>query len=341
MPMLNRPLLEHLLLHLHAHGVGPVTLAMTRTPESDAIRAAFGDGASLGIEIDYAYEDTALGSGGAVAGAAMGWDEPFFVCNGDIMTGVDLTAMVDAHHARGAELSMFLRPVEDPSPFGVAVLDADRRIVHFVEKPPRESAPSNLINAGIWLFEPSLIDELDPARHSMLERELFPALADAGRAIVGFEQDCYWTDVGTPGTYLQVNMELLAGALPARLPAGWPEAGVLIQGDVDAGATVQAPALVGPETRVESRARIEGGVTVGARCVVGAGSTVSGSVIWDGVTIGENATVRDSILASGVSVGAGAVVEGAVIAHESSIPAGARLQSGGARSESSGSPATV
>ena len=328
-PVLNRPLLAHLLLHLRAHGVDAITLAMTRTPGSDAIRAVFGDGDALGVRIDYAYEETPLGSGGAIATAAAGWDEPFLVCNGDIITDLDITAMAAEHGRRDAELSISLHEVEDPSSFGVVALDPEGGITRFVEKPARDAAPSRLINAGTWLFEPALLAEMDATRFNRVEDELFPALAGAGRAIVGFHRPGYWSDVGSPQAYLEVNRDLLRGAIPARLPADWPRDAILTAGArVDASAAISAPTLIGPDSRVGGGARVDGPTVTGAGCALDRDATVAASVLWDGVTIVAGATVRDSILASGVTVEAGAVVESAVIAHEVTVERGQRVPPG-------------
>lgn len=328
MPVLNRPMIEYLLTHLRTHGVDEVTFALTRAPLVEQIREMLGDGAEFGIEIDYAYEETPMGSGGAIAGAAAGLDEPFLVCNGDIVTDLDVSAMVEDHHAEGAELSIFLRPVDDPSRFGVAVLGRDDRIVHFVEKPERE-APSNLINAGVWLFQPSLLAELDATRHNMVERELFPALAAAGRGIYGFQQDCYWIDVGTHESYLQVNGDLLAGACDVHRSDDWPDDGVVTEGaDVHASASVFPPALLAETSVTGEDSWIEGPVTIGRGSTVAAAATVAGSVLWDGVTVGRDAVVRDSVLASGVTIEAGATVEGAMIGHEATVAAGEQVTPG-------------
>jgi mannose-1-phosphate guanylyltransferase len=327
MPVLNRPMIAYLLTHLRSHGIDHVTLALTRTPLVEQVRETLGDGTKLGIRIDYAYEETPLGSGGAIAGAAAGWDEPFLVCNGDIITDLDISAMVEDHHAEGAELSIFLRPVDDPSRFGVAVLANDDHIVHFVEKPEGDP-PSNLVNAGVWLFQPSLLDELDGSRHNMVERELFPALAAAGREIFGYQQDCYWIDIGTHETYLQANRDLLAGACDVHRH-GWPDDGILAGGaKVHASASISSPALLAETSSASDGAHIRGPVSIGARTTIEPGASVAGSVLWDGVTVSRGAVVANSILASGVIVQPDATIEGAVIAHDATISAGTHVPAG-------------
>ena len=307
-PVLNRPLLEHLLLHLKRHAITRITLAMTE--RNAEIRDAFGDGSALGLELDYAYEDTPLGSGGAIASVAQGWDEPFLVANGDIITDLDLSAMSAFHRERGAELTMHLHEVEDPSPFGVAVTGDDGRITRFVEKPPRESAPSRLINAGNWLFEPSVLDELNPTEFNRVEDSLFPTMCEAGRPIYGFSLPSYWRDIGNAESLRLVNLELADGAIPGRVPDGTK--GVLL-GDgvsVAGGAELRRPGVIG------------------AGSTIGAGARVERSVLWDGVRIADGATVRDSVLASEVAVHDGAMIERSVVAHGARIDPGARVSEG-------------
>ncbi|MGE0135236.1 MAG: sugar phosphate nucleotidyltransferase [Dehalococcoidia bacterium] len=326
-PVLHRPLLDHLLLHLRDHGVLSVTLAMTR--RSEAVREALGDGSRLGIHIDYAYEDAPLGSGGAIASIAAGWTESFLVCNGDIITDLDVTAFIEAHHGRAAELTIALHEVEDPTAFGVVARADDGRITRFVEKPKLPDAPSRWINAGFWLFEPGLLREMDGTAFNRVEDALFPALAAAGRAIQGFLHEGYWVDVGNPEAYRRANLDLLQGACPGRLPAGWPASGIVApEATPDAAARIHPPALFGPGLTLDADAMIEGPVVAGDRCQVGEGAKVSSSVLWDDVTVEPGAVVRDSVLAVGVRVGARAVIEGAVVGHGAIVEPGARVPPG-------------
>ena len=302
-PLLNRPLLDQLLVHLRDHGFDQITLALTHRAE--AIQASFGRGERLGLALDYAYEDTPLGSGGAIAMIAAAntrgaWDETFLVCNGDIVTDLDLTGMLEAHRARNAELSISLFEVDDPSPFGVADLDAAGRIQRFVEKPLRELAPSKFINAGAWLFEPSLLADMDASRFNRVEDELFPNVCAQDRPVYGFMHTGYWADVGNPAALLRVNLDLVGSKSPDRV--------LLDEGvTIDLGGHVEAP------------------VVIGARSRIATGATVSRSVLWDDVTIETGATVRDSTIASGVVIGARAEVIDSVIAHGAIIAADARL----------------
>ena len=159
-PVVNRPLLEYRLRGLKEHGIEDVVLACSQGMRE--VEEHFGDGASLGLRIRYNYEDRPLGSGRAVkeAARAHGATGTLVVCNGDIITNVDLTAMIARHRETGATLSMSLAPVHDPWDYGVAEVDAELRIHSFVEKPPQGEEPSNLINAGTWLWEPEMLDRI-------------------------------------------------------------------------------------------------------------------------------------------------------------------------------------
>ena len=323
-PILNRPLLAYLLDGLRSNGFDRVSFAMT-APDEDIEAAFTGDAAPPGLAIECVLEGEPLGSGGAIANASSGWDEPFLVCNGDIVSDIDLGAFAGKHRARDAELSIALSEAEDPSRFGVVVLGEGDRVTRFVEKPPRDEAPSRLINAGLWLFEPGVARMLDAHRFNRVEDELFPSLAAAGRGIFAHRHEGYWADIGNPEAYLQTNLDLLAGAAPSLLPADWPEDGRAIgAAELAADARVEAPALLGAGTRVAEGARIEGGVVAGVHCAIGRGAIVAGSVLWDGVTIGKGAQVRGSVLAEGARVGDGAILEGVVLAHGAAVEAGER-----------------
>ncbi len=311
-PVLGRPLLDHLTLHLKQHGFDHVTLAMTR--RNPAIVDALGDGSHLGVRLEYAYEDVPLGSGGAVASIASawlaeGWSDTFAVVNGDIVTDLDLSAMLAAHREHQALLSISLHQVEDPSPFGVVDQAPGGRIRRFVEKPRREDAPSLLINAGTWLFQPDLVARMDPLNFNRVEDSLFPALCEAGEAVYGYHQPAYWADVGNPAALLRVNLDMALGHVRSEARVAPP-----------AGVHLDAATNIHPDARLVAPA------VVGASCRVEAGAEVRDSLLWDGVAVEAGAVVHNSILASGVRVGAGAMVVNSVIAHQVDVPPGARLE---------------
>lgn len=275
------------------------------TKRNQEIRDIFRDGSALGIKLDYAYEGIPLGSGGAIASIAQNWSEPFLVANGDIITDLDLSAMFAFHRKQRAEITMHLHEVDDPSQFGVAVPGADGRIRRFVEKPQPGSVPSKLINAGNWLFEPSVIEEISSERFNRVEDLLFPTMCEMQRPIYGFSQPSYWRDVGNAASLLLVNLELVNGSIPGTIQAG------------------TEGLLIGKDVLIANGVRLEKPTVIGSGSKIGPSTEVARSVLWDQVVLDRDVVVRDSVLASHVTVAAGAVIDRSIIAHSTHIEAGA------------------
>ena len=326
-PVVNRPLVAHILTNLQRHGVRRVVLAASASDRS--IEDTIGDGAALGLEVTYCYETTPLGSGLAVKQAARGFTGPFFVCNGDVITDLNLTAMAERHTERQAILSIFLAPVEDPTAFGVAELGEADRIVRFVEKPALSEAPSNWANAGTWIFEPAVLDHISDERMDRsLEQLVFPSLIGEGLMVQGFASTAYWMDVGTSERYLQLHSDILNGLVAGVLEAD-PSSPILGDAlDLRDGVEIGARVLIGPGCAVHEKARIGGPSVLGAGCEVQTGSTIERSVLWQRVLVGPGARIRDSILGEGCQVGAGATVEGAVLANGARVEPGVTLSPG-------------
>jgi mannose-1-phosphate guanylyltransferase len=320
-PVLNRPLIVHIIENLARHGVESVVLAASASDRR--IEETLGDSAG-GASISYSYETRPLGSGLAIKQAAQGFDSAFFVCNGDVVTDIDLTAMAAQHAEREATLSISLGAVDDPSSYGVAEIGEHDRIVRFVEKPPRAEAPSNWVNAGTWLLEPAVLDYIpDERMDRSLEQLVFPMLIGEGQLVQGYCSGAYWMDVGTSDRYLQLHRDILAGRMPAGL-LDESEHGL----DVEASAQIETGVVLGPGCLIGSDARLGGPTVLGQGCCLHEKATVMGSILWDSVTVGAGATVRDSILGEGCIIGDGAYVEGAVLANGARVGPGARLSRG-------------
>ncbi|HWO93798.1 MAG TPA: NDP-sugar synthase [Dehalococcoidia bacterium] len=314
-PVLGRPFLLHFIEYLRGHGFDDVILAVAHG--ADAIRAALGDGRDAGVRLTYVDEPVPLGSAGAIANCAPNLgEETFLVANGDIVTDIDLSAMLRQHRERPALVTVALISVEDPSGFGVAEIDEDERIRRFVEKPPPEEAPSSWANAGLWMFEPQAVSFIPPGR-SMVETDLFPSLADAG-LLGGYRSGGYWIDLGTPRRYLQLHADLLARS------ALCSDAEALIE----PGASIKQPVSIARGAVVRQGARIEGAAVVGIGSEVASGALVTASVLWERVIVERGAVVRNSIVAEETVIGAGAVVEDATIGPGAAIEAGARTPHG-------------
>ena len=210
LPVGNRPMLERVVGHLARHGIDRAVLSMGYRP--DAFRDAYPDGTCAGVELHYAIEPEPRDTAGAIRFAAddAGIDERFVVLNGDVLTDLDVTDLVARHEAAGAEATLALHRVEDPSAFGVVPTEADGRVIAFIEKPPRDEAPTDLINAGTYVLEPSVLGRIEPDVPVNVERVTFPAIA-ADRALYAFDGNTYWIDAGTPATLLEANLDLLTG----------------------------------------------------------------------------------------------------------------------------------
>jgi mannose-1-phosphate guanylyltransferase len=314
LPTAGVPFLGHQLARAAACGVTHVVLATCYRAEMFA--DTFGNGSSFGLEIDYVEEAEPLGTGGAIRNAAEGLhggpEDPVVVLNGDVLSGHDLGAQLDLHCKRDAAVTLHLVEVPDPARFGCVPTDSAGRVTAFLEKTP--NPVTNRINAGCYVFRREVIDEIPAGRVASVERETFPGLIAAGAVVLGYQDNSYWLDVGTPEAFVRGSCDLVLGRLrSAALPAvpGVPgEAMVLDGARVDAGATVI------------------GGTVVGAGSVIAAGARVAGSVLFDGVRIGADARVSGSVIGPDAVIDAGVVLDGVVIGEGSRIAAGNELRTG-------------
>ncbi len=211
LPIANQAFLERQLSWLAHHGVDEVVLSLGYLP--DAFEAHFPEGRFGDVKLRYAVEDHPLGTAGAIRFATRGMDERIVVCNGDVLTTLDLDALVAFHDERGAEATIHLTRVEDPSAFGVVPTRDDGEVVAFVEKPPKGVAPTNWINAGTYVLEPSVLDRIPERLTVSIERETFPRMLDEPSRLYAMSSDAYWIDIGTPEKYLQAHRDVLSAVL--------------------------------------------------------------------------------------------------------------------------------
>jgi mannose-1-phosphate guanylyltransferase len=303
LPIVNRPMIEHVVGHLAQHGVDDVVLSLGYQP--DAFAQAYPDGGCAGANLVYAVEPEPLDTAGAIRFAAQhaGIDQRFLVVNGDVLTDLDITAFVAFHDERGAQATIFLHPVDDPSRYGVVPTSDHGQVLAFVEKPPRDQAPTNLINAGIYVFEPSVIDRIPGGRKVSVERETFPALVADG-TVYARDGASYWIDTGTPQTYLQAQMDLLDGT------RGEPVDGIDREATVDPAATV-VQSVIGAGAVVEAGARVERSVLL-PQARVAAGGRVEDSVLGEAALVAVDASVLGgTVVGDGETVETGARLNGA------------------------------
>ena len=303
LPIAEQPMIERVLGQLARHGIADVVLSLGYLP--DAFLKAYPDGVVAGIRLSYAVEPSPLDTAGAIRFAALsaGIAETFVVVNGDVLTDMDLTALVAFHRARGAEGSISLHPVDDPSSFGVVATDDSGLVQAFVEKPPRDVAPTNLINAGTYVLERSVVDRVPEGRGVSIERETFPAMVADG-TLYALADASYWLDAGTPEAYLAAHWDLLEGRREGPPAPGATDSGdgVWLLGSPKVDGEVRGPALVADGARVGRGALVDRAV-VGRDCVVGPGARVVRSVLLEGANVGEGASLAGSIVGPGARVG--------------------------------------
>jgi mannose-1-phosphate guanylyltransferase len=291
-----------------------------------AVRRAMGDGAAHGVRLRYAVESEPLGTAGGVRNALDLVGGLVLVLNGDVLSDVDLSAMLRFHRERAAAATIELFPVPDPTPYGLVELAEDGRVTRFIEKPDPRDVTTNTINAGVYVLDPALLARIPTGRAVSIEREFFPALLADRLPFFGWVSEHYWMDIGSPAKYRQAQLDLMAGKVSTGLA---PTAGVAqIAADVtrDPTAIIAGPCVIGAGGRLEARCRIGPDSVLGERCVVGRAAEVVGAVLWEGVAVGEGAVLADCIVASGAQIGAGAriragaVIEaGRVIADKASV----------------------
>jgi mannose-1-phosphate guanylyltransferase/phosphomannomutase len=296
-PVANKPFLERMLTWLRSHGLTDVILALNYLPEM--IQSCFGDGGACGVNLQYLLEEVPLGSGGAIKNAQeLLGGETFLVLNGDILTDLDLTKMLEFHRRSGARMTISLAEVEDPSCYGVVDMETDGRLRRFVEKPAAGDAPSNLINAGAWLFEPEMLDRMPPkGEHFSVERNLWPACLEEGIAMFGYSGNCYWLDIGTICRYLQAHGDILAGRIKVDIEEPQVQPGIWV-GDgarIHPHAKLVPPVIIGARANIGPEAEILETV-VGPDTLIEAGAVVRRSVLWEEVVIEERAQVCGSVI---------------------------------------------
>ena len=296
-PLMDRPSLDHVLDHLALHGVHEVVLSSSYLESTfhAFIQERRGDPA-----ITWITETEPLGTGGAIVNAlgALHTDEPFLALNGDILTDLDLTAMVARHREAGATATIALHHVEDARPFGLVPTEPDGRVLEFREK-PTELVPGD-INAGTYVLEPSALAAWEPGHNVSIEREIFPALIAEGRPLYGFATDAYWMDLGTPEKYLQAHFDLLDGKVRGHR-------------------TYPAPFIVEGGAAVDPSATVGRHVVLGSGVVLGRGVEVMESVLLRGANVEQHATVRRSILGPDAFVDAWARVIDSVVGQDAYI----------------------
>ncbi|MDX6439350.1 MAG: mannose-phosphate guanylyltransferase [Gaiellaceae bacterium] len=303
LPLVDRPQLAYTFEHLRRYGVKRAIVSCGYLPTQ--IQEHFGDRYGE-LRLEYKIEQEPLGTGGAIRFAAEGIDEPFFALNGDSLRETDLDALVAFHRERETRATILLTPVEDPTRYGLVRVNGDGRVLSFLEKPRPEEIDTNLINAGLYVLDPDVLDLIPAGGPISIEREVFPRLVEE-QAVYGVALPGYWLDVGTPDSYLQAHRDVLERNFTSEL-------GNALGADYT---------LVDPDARVSPDARLVPPVFVGAGATVGAGARIGTlAVIGAGARIGDGASVEASVVGAGAVIGPRTHIAGSIVGEEAEIGAG-------------------
>jgi mannose-1-phosphate guanylyltransferase/phosphomannomutase len=315
-PVLDQPLMDHLLRLLRGQGITDLAANLHYQPLDMPQR--FEDGAAHGVSLRYEFEMELSGTaGGTGLFRDFLCDGSFLVMSGDALTDVDLTSLVACHRAAGCVATIAVKSVADPSRYGVVVTDQAGRVTAFQEKPRPDEALSDLCSCGIYVFEPRIFDYIQPGRFVDYAMDVFPALLADGLPINTWCLDSYWSDVGDLDAYRGANFDALAGRVGISNSCSLQRPGIWLGegARVAPSAVLKPPVLLGSGCRVGPGATVIGPATLGAECTVGSDATVASSVLWRRCSIGAGASIDGAILGRSVLVGDGAEVgKGAVIA---------------------------
>ena len=325
-PVLNTPFLEHVISHLASHHIRDIVLALGRLAHS--IESYLGDGSRFGVSIKYALEKDPLGTAGAVKNAASYLDDTFLVLNGDIFTDLDITAMTDLHRNRKAKATIALTPVEDPSAYGLIETDATSRVLNFLEKPNKDEITTNMINAGTYVLEPDVLNQVPPGMKCSFEREVFPKLLADGELVCAYASPSYWIDIGTPSKYLQLHFDLLNGKCRQHNPAPGHEVSIGENTDIHPTARIKGPTVIGASCYIGPKAKISGPATIGDGCAIREGSVIEKSIIWRNARLEPHATVKKSIIADNCYLHSGCLCEESVLGDNVTVARDCHLTPG-------------
>ena len=327
LPIVGRPVMEHILRLLRRHGLREVWATVHYL--ADEIESTFEDGSALGVRLRYSVEDAPLGTAGSVKRLAEHLDEPFLVISGDALTDIDLTAVIAFHRERGAAATLVLARQPNPLEFGVVVTEADGRIQRFLEKPSWGEVFSDTVNTGIYVVDPSVLEQVEPDTSSDFSKDVFPALLQEGAPLFGYVAERYWCDIGNVEQYRDANVDALEGRVQVSIP-GEDIGGSVWIGEgsqVDAGARLEGPLVIGRNCVIAKDVQLGPLTCIGDHSVVEAGAVVERSVIFGNAYLGRGARVSAAVLGQQVIAKAQTTIgEAAVIGDKCLLEEGTTIQ---------------
>jgi mannose-1-phosphate guanylyltransferase len=315
LPLAGRPFTAYTIDWLERHGVDDVVVACGYL--ADGMREALA--AATGPTLTFAVEPKARGTAGAIKFCEEMLEERFFVLNGDVLADLDLSALVWEHERTGADATIALYPVEDPSGYGLVRRAEDGEITEFLEKPDPADVDTDEINAGAYLLERSILDLIPPDQEVSIERETFQELI--GDGLYGHRLEGYWMDIGTPERFRQASWDILERRVKTVVGDAIDASGILVSdaAEIDSGAEIRAPALIAAEARVGPAAKIGPRAVIGRGCEIDSGAAVESSILFADCQLGAGARLRDAILSSRARVAPGVEAPVGAIAGEGEV----------------------
>jgi len=318
-PIFDRPFLQlQLDLIKKVPEIDEVILSLNYQPRR--IEEIYGDGGDSGLALRYMIEPAPLGTAGAIRFAADALRDSVVVFNGDVLTEIDLQAVIALHRERRARATIVLTPVENPSAYGLVETDGDSNILRFLEKPDANQITTDTINAGIYVLEPETFDRIPSDQPWSIERSFFPSLIERRETFVAYVYRGYWIDIGTPEKYMQVHRDIMARRYRTA-PFTGERSGACVapSARIEDGAIIEAPCFIDEDVVVKAGARIGANSVIGRHCHIEERASIEGSIVWANTRISQEAVVRDAILGRHCHIGRNAVVEGGTVLGDKSV----------------------
>ncbi|NJK29596.1 MAG: NTP transferase domain-containing protein [Acaryochloris sp. SU_5_25] len=329
-PILNRPIAEHIVNLLKQHQIHEIIATLYYLP--DVMRDYFRDGSDFGVQMTYGIEEEqALGTAGCVKNISALLTDTFLVISGDCITDFDLTAALHFHHAHHSKATIVLARVPNPMEFGVVITDPQQRICRFLEKPSTSEVFSDTVNTGIYILEPEVLDYLPSDQPTDFSKDLFPLLLEKNEPMFGYVAEGYWCDVGSLDSYREAQYDALHGKVKLEFAYQERQPGLWIgqNAHIDSEAKLCPPLLIGDNCRIGSRVNIESGTVIGDNVTIGSDADLKRPIIWNGALVGEESHLRACAIARGARVDRRAhVLEGAVVGALSTVGEEAQVSPG-------------
>lgn len=296
-PIMNKPLLERSMMNLIKYGIRDIVLSVGHM--SEYIQEYFGDGSKFGLNIEYVFESTPLGTGGAIKSAGHLFTDTFLVMNADILCEIDIADLIGYHSSKAASVTIAVTEVINPTAYGVIEYDKDNTALSFTEKPKLSEIKSNYINAGIYVFEPRVLDEIPVGRSVSIERETFPLLLLKNNKMTVYKGCSYWMDIGTPQKYMQTHEDIMSGKCHL-FGVDFDDINIINEGNsiIDNTASITGPVYIGNNVKIGAHAVIGPYAVIGSDVIIRHDASIVGSLLWDHVDIGSHAEAYGSIVAS-------------------------------------------